>query len=209
MARHLQDVLEPHLEPLGFARKAKGFVGRSGELRMEIWFNPEPRLARVATVNVDCLFGDDPEHETFFSFDQAHAALGERRRTYLGVPLERRADVIEMDFARVTVPFIKAATSVDAVLEMLFVQAIPPKNLGRYPMSVVQQAIEIGTWHGLPDRVAQARALAATTRFSRVDHGNLVWWAEKNGLSLALLDPLPEPRRRWWSPRGRRAGSGR
>lgn len=190
MVFNLHDALEPVLAELGFERVNKQFHGRSGEIPMLVWFNPENRLKRIRSINVDC---GPPEGKAagaapIYSLDLVYAATGDWKTSYRpeqpGWP-----EIMLDDFVRVAIPFIRKAVDADAIVDMLLLGEIPPMNLGRYPAASIEQAYRIGRDYGRRTTPEQALEFARSIKLDWHQVDGLRRWAKSEGIDLVLDDP--------------------
>lgn len=202
----LQDEIYPLLSSRGFVRVNKVFRRRGDAgLGMTVWLNPENRLSRVRTINVDC-WVESEETGWLYSFDQARAVSEVERSQPWGsfdyVPeLPGWPAVMISDFERVTVPFIDACTGPEALCDMLLEGRVPPSNMKPAPLGWVQDVWDIAVSSDLPEYGEAALLKLASLPLSDADYEAAKWWATMVGITnLQLRQPKPV-RRGWFSRR--------
>ena len=203
MTRPLLETLGGLLGPLGFDVVVDEIVGRRGTVAMTVSFDPRPTLPAVTRVNVTCESAEPGgDRRWLYTFDQARAALG-HGRDYTGM-----SDQVVADFEQITVPFIRSATSCEAIVRMLLRGDIPPSfGIGPTIPGQVWSAYGIVTTGACDvgvDEVARA-ARERARDWTTVEH--LRSWAEDQGVTLTLDDPPRDLRHsvdRWLPRRWRR-----
>lgn len=181
----LHDALAPVVESLGFVRLNKRFVRMSGELPLTVWFNPENRLKRIRTISVDC----GPVDAPIYVFDQSYAA-SRNARVFYSPETPHWPQVLVDDFNKHTVPFIKKAEDVNALLQMLINGEAPPHRPGVFPSESLIQAYVIAKSSG---RDATAEAILEKMSSVDLDWRNfdrLRTWSEGQGIALKIDRPL-------------------
>nr|WP_146177757.1 hypothetical protein [Sphaerisporangium cinnabarinum] len=212
---NLQDLFADDLLSRGFRLDGRVFRREpdvpSG-ITMSVWLNPENRLKRVRTVTVDCWQGSEPLGNWLYGFDQARAVSeiergGPWASFEYGEAVTGWPSVIVDDFRRVTLPFIDACSSVEALCALLLESKIPPSNMRRAPLGWVQDVWDISKRAELPEFGSRALDLAARLRLSAQDYADAKWWLESQGLDTDIAHPPQRTVRRLPWRRRSRSGS--
>lgn len=203
MTRSLLETLGGLLDPLGFDVVGDEIVGQRGTVAMTVWFDPRPTLSAVTRVNVACEPAEPGgDRRWLYTFDQARAALG-YRRDYTGIGRQ-----VVADFEQVTMPFVRSATSCEAIVRMLLRGDIPP-SFGIGPTIPGQiwsahRLVATGACDVDVDEIRRA-ARERARDWTTVEH--LRSWAEDEDFALTLDDPPRDLRHcvdRWLPRRWRR-----
>jgi hypothetical protein len=212
----LHDAFGLDLEALGFVRAGKEFKGRSGDVMMTLYFNPENRLKRIRTVSVACATVEDPAY-TLYQFDQVRAATGLQQPLYDEPEYPGWPGVIVEHFRTLTVPFIREATSFDVIVEGVLSGRFPANSGTPYPMGAVIVAHSIADRLATTPGTAEVLAFAGEQRFDWLESRRLREWASLHDVPLDLqpapfslrgaVDPwLPLRYRKYTPPRSLRRG---
>jgi hypothetical protein len=185
---NLHDAIGPHLEQLGFVKKGKQFRGRSGDVVMTLYFNPESRLKRMRTVSIDCMTEGHPA-DILYQFDQLRAATGSPQAGYDRPGFPGWPEVMAEHFHTVTMPFIRHATSFDAIVDGILSGRFPPDAGSPYPMGAVIEAYSIADRLATTPGTAEVLAFAREQRFDWLEYRTLRDWAALRGVPLELQTP--------------------
>ncbi|VTR76375.1 hypothetical protein [Cellulomonas hominis] len=212
----LHDAIGHDLEPIGFVRAGKEFKGRSGDVMMTVYLNPENRLKRIRTVSVACATVEDPAY-TLYQFDQVRAATGLHQPLYDEPGYPGWPGVIVEHFRAVTMPFIREATSFNVIVEGVLRGHFPANSGTPYPMGAVIVAYSIADRLSTTPVTAEVLAFAREQRFDWLESRRLREWASMHDVPLNLqpapfslrgaLDPwLPLRYRKYTPPQTLRRG---